>query len=233
MRRAWAGERPPMRSSRSGKCLRFQQLPPAADSRPDRRLEEQNAHARLRPMTVLESLLDSDPSIRWQVLRDLVHAPAEVVAANAHGQPPRVGVPGSWRCRVRTGSGLEARAFQRGASTGAMKTKASLGSPPCQPFNCCMTSGSIQALIRSSGQWRWSEITAVGSTPASRSSVERSSRASMAGRSCWASTSVKMWTPWSSALLASSLKMEGGTARRRMAPFVRPSPPPSTCSKVC
>src|SRR5258708_39320092 len=42
-----------------------------------------------------------------------------------------------------------------------------------------------------------------------------------------------MWTPWSSALLASSLKMEGGTARRRMAPFVRPSPPPSTCSKVC
>ena len=81
MRRAWAGERPPMRSSRSGKCLGFQQLPPAADSRPDRRLEEQNAHARLRPMTVLEWLLDSDPSIRWQVLRDLVHAPAEVVAA--------------------------------------------------------------------------------------------------------------------------------------------------------
>ena len=81
MRRAWAGERPPMRSSRSGKRLGFQQLPPAADSRPDRRLEEQNAHARLRPMTVLEWLLDSDPSIRWQVLRDLVHAPAEVVAA--------------------------------------------------------------------------------------------------------------------------------------------------------
>lgn len=32
-------------------------------------------------MTVLDWLLDSDPSIRWQVLRDLVHAPAEVVAA--------------------------------------------------------------------------------------------------------------------------------------------------------
>src|SRR5512132_2866145 len=32
-------------------------------------------------MTVLEWLLDSDPAIRWQVLRDLVHAPAEVVAA--------------------------------------------------------------------------------------------------------------------------------------------------------
>ncbi|HEY7212159.1 MAG TPA: hypothetical protein VH477_17930 [Bryobacteraceae bacterium] len=32
-------------------------------------------------MTVPDWLLDSDPAIRWQVLRDLVHAPAEVVAA--------------------------------------------------------------------------------------------------------------------------------------------------------
>jgi hypothetical protein len=32
-------------------------------------------------MTVLDWLLDSDPAIRWQVLGDLVHAPAEVVAA--------------------------------------------------------------------------------------------------------------------------------------------------------
>ncbi len=32
-------------------------------------------------MNVLDWLLDSDPAIRWQVLRDLVHAPAEVVAA--------------------------------------------------------------------------------------------------------------------------------------------------------
>lgn len=32
-------------------------------------------------MTLLDWLLDSDPAIRWQVLRDLVHAPAEIVAA--------------------------------------------------------------------------------------------------------------------------------------------------------
>src|SRR6476660_1552747 len=31
-------------------------------------------------MAVLDWLLDSDPAIRWQVLRDLVHAPAEEVA---------------------------------------------------------------------------------------------------------------------------------------------------------
>ena len=32
-------------------------------------------------MTVMDWLLDSDPAIRWQVLENLVHAPADVVAA--------------------------------------------------------------------------------------------------------------------------------------------------------
>jgi hypothetical protein len=32
-------------------------------------------------MTVIDWLLDSDPSIRWQVMRDLTHEPAELVAA--------------------------------------------------------------------------------------------------------------------------------------------------------
>src|SRR3954452_16903696 len=32
-------------------------------------------------MTVQDWLLDGDPAIRWQVLRDLTHAPAAVVAA--------------------------------------------------------------------------------------------------------------------------------------------------------
>lgn len=32
-------------------------------------------------MTVMEWLLDSDPSIRWQVMRDLLDEPDEVVAA--------------------------------------------------------------------------------------------------------------------------------------------------------
>jgi hypothetical protein len=31
-------------------------------------------------MNVIDWLLDSDPAIRWQVLRDLVHAPADAVA---------------------------------------------------------------------------------------------------------------------------------------------------------
>jgi hypothetical protein len=32
-------------------------------------------------MTVMEWLLDSDPSIRWQVMRDLMDEPDEAVAA--------------------------------------------------------------------------------------------------------------------------------------------------------
>ena len=32
-------------------------------------------------MTVIEWLLDSDPAIRWQVMRDLTHEPADVVLA--------------------------------------------------------------------------------------------------------------------------------------------------------
>ena len=32
-------------------------------------------------MTVIDWLLDSDPAIRWQVMRDLTHEPAEVIAA--------------------------------------------------------------------------------------------------------------------------------------------------------
>jgi hypothetical protein len=37
--------------------------------------------ARLGRVSVLEWLLNADPAIRWQALRDLAHAPAEVVAA--------------------------------------------------------------------------------------------------------------------------------------------------------
>src|SRR5919198_3038310 len=47
----------------------------------------QNASRLVRPtaggrsVTVVDWLLDSDPSIRWQVLRDLTDAPADEVAA--------------------------------------------------------------------------------------------------------------------------------------------------------
>ena len=56
-------------------------------------------------MTVIDWLLDSDPSIRWQVMRDLQHAPAEAFAAEranvaTHGWGARLlalqGPDGQW-----------------------------------------------------------------------------------------------------------------------------------------
>src|ERR1700727_1066597 len=49
----------------------------------------------LTRMNVLDWLLDSDPAIRWQVLRDLVHAPAESVAL----ERARIGTQG-WGARL-------------------------------------------------------------------------------------------------------------------------------------
>ena len=159
---------------------------------------------------LLEWLLDSDPAIRWQVLRDLVHAPAEVVAA----ERARTVVEG-WGARLLALAGRRRpvggrRMLSRAElPTGAMKIKASPGPPRCLPFNCCMISESIHALTRSAARWRWSKITADGSTPASRSSAARSSPASTAGRSHWASISVWMWMALVDRLLGEQLE-DGG-----------------------
>nr|MBA2529303.1 hypothetical protein [Euzebyales bacterium] len=55
-------------------------------------------------MTVVEWLLDSDPSIRWQVMRDLTDEPAEVVDA----ERSRVAVEG-WGARLLPSSPFSPR----------------------------------------------------------------------------------------------------------------------------
>ena len=64
--------------------------------------------------SVIEWLLDSDPAIRWQVLRDLAEAPAYEVAA----ERARVATEG-WGARLlslqgKTASGRKARYSLRG-----------------------------------------------------------------------------------------------------------------------
>jgi hypothetical protein len=46
-------------------------------------------------MTVIDWLLDSDPVLRWQVMRDLTHEPADVVAT----ERSRVATEG-WSARL-------------------------------------------------------------------------------------------------------------------------------------
>jgi hypothetical protein len=76
-----------------------------------------------RPEAVLDWLLDSDPSIRWQTLRDLVDAPAEVVAA----ERARVATEG-WGARLLALQGADGQ-WEGGALFPARRGE-SAGSDP-------------------------------------------------------------------------------------------------------
>jgi hypothetical protein len=73
----------------------------------------------LKPQSsVIEWLLDSDPSVRWQVMRDLIGAPAEEVVAE--------------RARVATeGTGARLLALQGTDGGGAARRGAADGTPRC------------------------------------------------------------------------------------------------------
>jgi hypothetical protein len=77
-------------------------------------------------MTVLDWLLDSDPSIRWQALRDLAAAPAEVVAA----ERARVVTEG-WGARLLALQGEDGQ-WEGGALFPARRGGSTPGAPPDQ-----------------------------------------------------------------------------------------------------
>lgn len=52
-------------------------------------------------MAVIDWLLDSDPSIRWQVMRDLTHEQADVIAAERSRVATEGRGPGCLRSRRR------------------------------------------------------------------------------------------------------------------------------------
>ena len=75
-------------------------------------------------MAVLDWLLDSDPAIRWQVLRDLADAPAEVVAA----ERARVASEG-WGARILALQGEDGQ-WEGGALFPARRAESGGGEPP-------------------------------------------------------------------------------------------------------
>jgi len=80
-------------------------------------------------VTVLDWLLDSDPAIRWQVLRDLAAAPADVVAA----ERARVATEG-WGARVLALQGQDGQ-WEGGALFPARRPKLVSGEQPAgQPW---------------------------------------------------------------------------------------------------
>src|SRR5438067_9497381 len=75
-------------------------------------------------MVVLDWLLDSDPAIRWQALRDLADAPAEIVAA----ERARVATDG-WGARVLALQGKDGQ-WEGGALFPARRAKSGNGEQP-------------------------------------------------------------------------------------------------------
>ena len=75
-------------------------------------------------MAVLDWLLDSDPAIRWQALRDLADAPAEIVAA----ERARVATDG-WGARVLALQGKDGQ-WEGAALFPARRAKSGNGEQP-------------------------------------------------------------------------------------------------------
>ena len=186
-------------------------------------------------MTVLDWLLDSDPAIRWQVLRDLVHAPAEVVAA----ERARVATEG-WGARLLALQGEDGQ-WAGGALLPGAEPRTVRDENQGQPWTATLPTLAAAARLRGRPRRRpGAPGGGAGQRPlplgARRPAVlraARSSRASTAGPSRWASTSARMSTASSPACSVSSSRTAGGTARRRTARFARRSPPRSTSWKDC
>ena len=142
-------------------------------------------------MTVLDWLLDSDPALRWQVLGDLVQAPAEVVAAE--------------RARVAT-EGWGARLLALQGDDGQWEGGA------CFPGRFFDHRDEYQGQPWTSTLPTLQLLCDFGIDPGH-------DRVRRAG------------TPWSPDCWRSNSKMAGGTARPKMDPCARRSPPRSTCSK--
>src|SRR5256885_1991568 len=97
---------------------------------PTARLAGASTTSYTRPVAVLDWLLDSDPAIRWQVLRDLADAPAEVVAA----ERARVATEG-WGARLLALQGEDGQ-WEGGALFPARRAKSGNGEQPKgQPWN--------------------------------------------------------------------------------------------------
>ena len=106
-------------------------------------------------MNVIDWLLDSDPAIRWQVLRDLIDAPADEVAAE--------------RARVaREGWGAQLLALQTTRrAVGRRRELPRMDRHEAHARRCCACSAPIRAirrseravaLVRENVRWEYDEL---------------------------------------------------------------------------
>ncbi len=179
-------------------------------------------------MTTIDWLLDSDPAIRWQVMRDLT-------ARAGRGRRRRTGKDrdrGLGRAAARApGARRPAGAARRGRTTGPTRSTS---------WSCCAGSGSTRERAGPPGGRPRPRARHLARSPPSRrrgptiaSSRARSSRASTATSSRRARTSAWTWRRSSSGSSASSSPTAAGTARSRTARRCRRSGRRSTSSRAC
>ncbi len=176
---------------------------------------------------VIQWLLESDPAIRWQVMRDLTAAPIEQVASRARTHRYRGRGGAAARPAVRRWdlerSSLEPRLGFHHAYpdlTAGIRPRSS--QRPCAPRSGTCARQCDMAGCRSAGV-----------QPITPSLPARWSRASTGKWQRAALTSDRMSRASSTACLPSSYPTAAGTARRRTDRRVRRSTPRSACWRPC
>ena len=178
------------------------------------------ARDKIAAMDAIDWLLDSDPAIRWQTLRDLTDASPAAVAAE--------------RARVaREGLGAEILAARARTARGTAPASPT-GCRPSSRCSCCVRPASTPPILASPPRWRASRRASGGTSRSarSRSSTARWSRASTAARSRSAPTSDARRRASRAGSSANSSRTAGGTAMRRRA-RARRTTPQSACSRGC
>ena len=163
---------------------------------------------------IIQWLLDSDPAIRWQVMRDLTGAPATPSRPSGPASPPKAGAPNSSR-PTRTATGPTDQEDGWMTTNDTLTLLKDLGADPAErsagPSTGCASGRLVSArqpafLPRRNGALHQRQ------NPRRRRVFQRRTRRLL------------------ERLLASSSKMAAGTARHRPARAL-PSIRPSACSK--
>ena len=163
-------------------------------------------------MDVVDWLLDADPSIRWQVMRDLTHEPDGVVAA----ERARVATEG-WGARLLALQGDDGR-------WGGRRVVARLDGHHCTRSSCCGPGARSGERRRPGGRSSWYMTVSRGRAGTRRTMgrqrvLRRRGRAvhQRRGRSRSAPTSARTSRRWWIGCSASSSPTAAGTARPRTA----------------
>jgi hypothetical protein len=177
-------------------------------------------------MTVIDWLLDSDPSIRWQVLRDLTDAPAEVVAA----ERARVATEG-FGARLLALQAADGRwsgsAWNRGwdSTMHVLTLLQELGLDPASA-----EARRALGLVRDGVTWQGSGPAECDRNPFFAGEIEPCINGQVAASGAYFGQDVQGLVD---RLTASSSGTAAGTARPQTARLARRSIPRSACSRPC